>query len=310
MEGPGKFAREAGKSLGIPDLADKLLDLGERRIANMDSAGIDVQILSLTAPGVEQLERGEAASMARETNDLLAEAISRHPARLAGFATIPTPDPQTAAGELERAIRDLSFNGAVINGHVRGRYLDDLFFAPILERAEALGVPIYLHPTPPPRPVFETYYAGFAPEISARFSTAGWGWHIETATHVLRMILGGVFDRHPKLQIIIEHMGEGLPFMLARLDRTLAPSLTKLGRPLAAYLRENIHYTFSGFNFTPTFLDLLLEVGGDRIMFSADYPYASMDEGRQFLDHLPVAPADRERIAHGNAERLLGLGDP
>ncbi len=171
-------------------------------------------------------------------------------------------------------------------------------------------MPIYLHPTPPPRPVFEAYYAGLAPEVSARFSTAGWGWHIETAAHVLRVILGGVFDRYPKLQFIIGHMGEGLPAMLPRLDRNLAPALTKLARPLAAYLRENLHYSFSGFNFTPTFLDLLLEVGVDRIMFSADYPYASMHEARQFLDRLPVAPVDRERIAHGNAERLLGLGNP
>jgi predicted TIM-barrel fold metal-dependent hydrolase len=309
MEGHGKFTREVGKSIGIPDLVERLLDLGELRIADMDSSGIDVQILSLTSPGVEQLDPAEAASLAREANDLLAEAIRRHPDRLAGFATIPTPDPEAAVRELERAIGDLGFKGAVINGHVRGRYLDDPSFSPILERTEALGVPIYLHPTPPPRPVFDTYYAGLAPEVSARFSTAAWGWHIETAAHVLRMILGGVFDRHPKLQVIIGHLGESLPSMLPRLDRTLPPAVTKLARPLAAYLRENLHFTFSGFNFTATFLDLLLEVGVDRIMFSADYPYASMAEARQFLDRLPVAPADRERIAHGNAKRLLGLGD-
>jgi uncharacterized protein len=309
MEGPGKHVREVGKSLGIPELGDQLLDLGGRRIADMDSSGVDVQVVSLTAPGVEQLDPAAAVSLAREANDLLAEAIRRRPDRLAGFAAIPTPDPEAAAGELERAIRGLGFKGAVINGHVRGRHLDDPSFAPILERAEALGVPIYLHPTPPPRPVIEAYYAGFAPEVSARFMTAGWGWHIETATHALRMILGGEFDRHPRLQIIIGHMGEGLPFMLPRLDRALTPTLTKLQRPLAAYLRENFHYTFSGFNFTPTFLDLLMEVGVDRIMFSTDYPYASMDEARQFLDRLPIAPADRERIAHVNAERLLGLDD-
>ncbi|WP_406698427.1 amidohydrolase family protein [Singulisphaera sp. Ch08] len=308
MNGPGKSHKDGGESMGIPDLVDQLLDLGKRRIADMDAAGIDVQVVSLTAPGVEQLEPGEAASLARETNDVVAEAIRHHPTRLAGFATIPTPDPEAAARELERAIRDLGFKGAAINGHVRGRYLDDSAFAPILERAESLGVPIYLHPTPPPRAVFETYYAGFAPEVSARFSTAGWGWHIETATHVLRMVLGGVFDRHPKLQVIIGHMGEGLPFMMQRLDRRMTTALTKLRRPIGAYLRENLHYTFSGYNFTSTFLDLLLEVGVDRIMFSADYPYSSMDEARRFLEGLPVAPADRERIAHGNAEHLLGLG--
>jgi hypothetical protein len=134
----------------------------------------------------------------------------------------------------------------------------------------------------------------------------GWGWHIETAIHIIRIILGGVFDRYPNLQIVIGHMGEALPFMLQRLD-VMPMTMTKLNRPLSAYLRENIHYTFSGFNFTPAFLDLLLEVGVDRIMFSADYPYASMTQARSFLDHLPVSAADKERIAHGNAERLLGL---
>jgi predicted TIM-barrel fold metal-dependent hydrolase len=217
---------------------------------------------------------------------------------------------EAAAEELERATRNLGFKGAVVNGHVRGRYLDESSFAPILERAEALGVPISLHPTPPPRPVFETYNAGLEPEVSALFSTDGWGWHIETAAHVLRVILGGVFDRYPKLQFIIGHMGEGLTSMPPRLDRGLAAAPMKRQRPLASYLRENLHYTFSGFNFTPTFLDLLLEVGADRIMFSADYPYAPMDEARQFLDRQPVVPADREWIAHGNAACLFGLGNP
>ena len=138
------------------------------------------------------------------------------------------------------------------------------------------------------------------------FATAGWGWHIETAVHVLRMILGGVFDRYPKLQIIIGHMGEGLPFMQSRVD-IMTQSVTGLKRPVSTYLQENVHYTFSGFNYTPTFLDLLLQVGVDRIMFSADYPYGSMAQARAFLDRLPVSAADRERIAHGNAERLLRM---
>jgi len=136
---------------------------------------------------------------------------------------------------------------------------------------------------------------------------AGWGWHIETAIHVIRLILGGAFDRYPKLQIVIGHMGETLPFMVQRLDTILPPARTKLERPVSAYLRENVHYTFSGFNFTPVFLTLLLQVGVGRIMFSTDYPYGSMAEGRTFLDQPPVSDADRERIAHGNAEHLFGL---
>jgi predicted TIM-barrel fold metal-dependent hydrolase len=143
--------------------------------------------------------------------------------------------------------------------------------------------------------------------VTYLLANAGWGWHIETAIHVLRLILGGVFDRYPGLQLIIGHMGEAIPFMLPRIDRVLSPQVTKLDRPVAAYLRENIHYTFSGFNFVPTFLNTMLEVGVDRIMFSADYPYGSMPMAVAFLEQLPVSPADRERIAHGNAESLLGL---
>ena len=228
--------------------------------------------------------------------------------RFVAFATLPTAAPDTAADELERAVHEYGFRGAVINGHVGGRYLDDEFFWPILERAEALHVPLYLHPTPPPQPVIATSYSGnFAPGVTTGLSSAAWGWHIETAIHVLRFILGGAFDRYPGLRIIIGHLGETLPFMLQRLDRGLPPQMTMLDRPIGAYLRENVYYTFSGFNYTAPFLTLLLEVGVDQILFSADYPYSSMMEARSFLDSLPVSPADKERIAHGNAERLLGL---
>jgi predicted TIM-barrel fold metal-dependent hydrolase len=143
--------------------------------------------------------------------------------------------------------------------------------------------------------------------VSAMFAGPAWGWHIETAVHLIRLILGGVFDRYPKLQIVIGHLGEGLPFMLPRLHKNLPPAATKLNRPIGDYLRENVHYTFGGFNFPATFLDLLLEVGAGRIMFSVDYPYGSMTEACAFLQQLPVSDADRERIAHGNAETLLGL---
>ena len=290
----------------MAQIAAQLQDVDERRLMEMDAAGIDLQVLSLNSPGVEQSVAGEAAALAREANDFVAEAIRRHPKRLGGFATLPTADPPKAAAELERTVREHGFRGALINGHHRGRYLDDPVFWPILERAVALHVPIYLHPTQPPEPVLEASYGRFAPEVTYMFATAGWGWHIETGVHVLRMILGGAFDRFPELQIIIGHMGEALPFMLSRVD-VMTPEITGLQRPISAYLRENVHYTFSGFNFTPTFLDLLLQVGVDRIMFSADYPYGSMAQARAFLDKLPVSAADKERIAHGNAERLMGL---
>ncbi len=301
MEGPGRDLKYSGT------LIEQLCDLDDRRIADMDAAGIDMQVLSLTAPGVEQLDATEAVALAREANDYLAQAVRRHPSRFAGFAALPTSAPEIAADELERTVREHGFKGAMINGHTRGRYLDDKFFWPILERAEALQVPLYLHPTPPPQPVVESYYAGFAPEVTSLLVMGAWGWHIETAVHVLRLILGGAFDRFPNLQLVIGHLGEALSFMLPRLDSRLPTDVTKLARPISAYLRENLHYTFSGFNWTPTFLNLLLEVGVDRILFSADYPYSSMAWARTFLDQLPVSPADKERIAHGNAERLLRL---
>lgn len=308
LAGPGRGMEQRGMAAGgrMAEILAQAQDLGEGRLAAMDAAGIDVQVLSLNSPGVEQLEGSEATVLAREANDLAAEAARRFPTRFSGFASLPIASPPRAADELERTVREYGFKGALINGHHRGRYLDDKFFAPILERALALGVPIYVHPTQPPQAVVEASFGGFAPEVSYMFANAGWGWHIETAVHVIRMILGGVFDRYPELQVIVGHMGEGLPFMQSRLD-IMTPSITGLKRPVSAYLRENVHYTFSGFNFLPTFLDLLLQVGVDRIMFSADHPYGSMQQARAFLDNLPVSAADKERIAHGNAERLLKM---
>ncbi len=305
IEGPGGHLKERAQAA---QLIDQLCDLDDRRIADMDAAGIDVQVLSLNSPGVEQLDAAEAVELARDTNDLLADAVRRHPRRFAGFANLPTPSPDTAADELERVVLKHGFKGAVINGHTRGRYLDDEFFWPILERAEALQVPIYLHPTRPPQAVVEASYAGnYSAEVTAQLAAPAWGWHIETAIHVLRLILSGALDRYPRLQLVIGHLGEALPFMLPRIDRSLPMEVTKLHRPIGAYLRENLHYTVSGFNFIPTFLDLLLEVGVNRIMFSADYPFGSMSQARTFLEQLPVSPADKERIAHGNAELLLRL---
>ncbi len=308
LDGPARSlkARAQGPEIRMREVPERLCDLGEGRIATMDAAGIDIQVLSLTVPGTEQFDAAEAVTSAREINDFLAQAISRHPARLAGFATLPTPVPEAAADELERAVQTYGFKGALINGHVRGRYLDDPFFWPILERAEALDVPLYLHPTqPPPAVVAASYTGNFSPMIASALANSSWGWHIETAIHVLRLILSGVFDRYPDLQVIIGHLGEGLPFMMPRLDLTLPRELTTLQRPLGAYFRENLHYSFGGFNFLPPFLNLLLEVGASRILFSADYPFASMTQARAFLDQLPVSPAEREQIAHGNAERLL-----
>lgn len=309
VAGPGKGFLDRFRSSGPRGalIAERLSEMGDKRVAEMDAAGIDMQVLSLNSPGVEQADADEAIACARDANDFLADAIKRHPTRFAGFASLAIQAPQEAAKEFERCVRQLGFKGTNINGHTRGRYLDDPFFSPILECAEALAVPIYLHPTVPPKAVADALYGGFSATVTGVFASSGWGWHIETAVHLLRMILGGVFDRHSKLQVVIGHMGEAIPFMLPRLNKTLSPQVTNLARPIADYLRQNVHYTFGGFNFAPTFLNLLLEIGVDRIMFSVDYPYGSMEEAKGFLQHLPVSEVDRERIAHGNAERLFGL---
>jgi uncharacterized protein len=309
LAGPGKHFTEQIRNRGPRGerIYEQLQDIGDKRIAEMDAAGIDMQVLSLNAPGVEQAEAAEQLSIALESNDFLAEAVKKNPKRFAAFAALAIAAPDKAAEELDRRVRQQGFKGALINGHTRGRYLDDRFFSPILERAEALNVPIYLHPTIPPKAVVEASFGGFSAPVTAVFAGAGWGWHIETAVHLIRMILGGVFDRYPKLQVVIGHLGEGIPFMLPRLNKNLPTEVTKLDRPVGAYLRENVHYTFGGFNFPATFLNLLLEVGVGRIMFSVDHPYGSMAEARAFLQQLPVNEVDRERIAHGNAEKLLGL---
>jgi len=301
LRGPGSWlASRAG-------VIEPICDLGAGRIAAMDDAGIDLAVLSLAAPGVEQLDGPKAVPLAHECNDELAEAVERYPDRLAGFATVPISSPDAAADELERAVRKLGFLGAVINGHSQGRYLDNPDFEPVLDRAAALNVPIYLHPTIPPAAVIASSYAGFSAEVTFALATVGWGWHINTATHLLRLILGGVFDRYPELQIIIGHMGEATSFMLPRFDATLKPELTGLQHPVSTYLRQNVHYTFANFNDAATYANLVAQVGVGRLAFSADYPFGSMRAARAFLDKLPLSDEDRASISHRNAEKLLGL---
>jgi uncharacterized protein len=211
----GHFPLPADPKAGFPP---GIYDLGETRIAAMNDAGIDVQILSYATPSAERLEPSQAKELTRQANDTLATAVSKHPDWFLGFATLPMLDPAAAAHELERTVRGLRLVGAMINFHVNGRYLDDKFFWPVFECAEALGVPIYLHIQIPPKPVVDAYYGGFAPEVSAFLSIAGSGWHIDNGVHCLRLILGGVFDRFPALQIIVGHNLEILSCMAWRAD--------------------------------------------------------------------------------------------
>ena len=221
LDGPGRPLKERAETSGgrFATLLSQLADIGDGRVAAMDAARIDVQALSLTAPGVEQLEGEEAKALARETNAALGDAVRRHPTQFFGLVALRIGDPPAAIAELDRSTGEGEFKGVVINGHHRGRYLDDRFFWPILARAEALGLPIYLHPTQSPKAVVDAWYGGLSPMVSEMLAGPGWGWHIETALHVLRMIVGGVFDAHPNLQIIVGHMGETLPFMLRKSRR-------------------------------------------------------------------------------------------
>jgi predicted TIM-barrel fold metal-dependent hydrolase len=282
-------------------------DLGDARLADMDAGGIDVQVISHGVPGTEQLEPEQAVPLAQQANDYLAQSIKAHPDRLAGFAALPTAAPQHAADELERTVTERGFKGALINGHTRGRFLDDREFWPIFERAQRLGVPIYLHPTEPPPAVYDAYYGDLPPRIAQTLATSGWGWHVDTGLHALRLIVGGVLDEYPQLQIIVGHMGEALPFFMARSSRNLQRQ-AGMSKPLEGYMAENFHFTTSGLFTYPPLRCLLDVVGADRVMFSVDYPYSTNQEGRDFIHRAPISETDREKLAFRNAERLLGLG--
>ncbi len=223
--------------------ASQLEDLGADRLHHMDATGIDIQVISYTSPGVQTLPVAEAIPLARDANDQLAAAVQADPDRFAGFATLPTPDPEAAAAELERAVNHLGFKGAMINGRTNDLFLDDPSFRPLLETAVALDVPLYLHPTIPSKAVQDAYYAGLDPMVSAWLATGGWGWHMETGIHALRMILAGIFDQYPSLQLILGHWGEMIPFYLARIDWAFSPIAKYLQRPVADYFLQQMHVT-------------------------------------------------------------------
>jgi len=286
------------------DIAVELGDLGERRLAHMDAAGIDVQVLSFGSPGPQAFEADTAIPMARDANDRLFEAVRAHPDRFAGFAALPTAAPDAAADELERTVTKLGFKGAMIHGHTRGSFLDEKRYWVIFERAEALGVPIYLHPTLPHPDAVQAYFRGY--EELAR---AGWGFAIDTSCHFLRIVFAGVFDAYPKLRIILGHLGEALPFAMHRLnDHTYRAAARRgLHRTPLEYLKDNMLVTTSGNWYEPAFLCTLLALGADNILFAVDWPYEPNTAGAGFLKRLPLSDLDREKIAHLNAERILRM---
>lgn len=287
---------------------NELAELGEARLADMDANGITTQVMSVAGPGADLVPGQAGIDLARAYNDGLAEATGRYPARYRGFAHLPLLAPEAAATELHRTVTTLGFHGALINGATDGRFLDDPRFDPVLAAAVELDVPLYLHPGIPVQEVRSAYYEGLPGNFSFILGLSAWGWHYDTAVHVLRLVLSGALDRHPRLKLIIGHMGEALPFMLDRIDETTAAGAkAQLSRSVRQTILEQVWITTSGFFTMVPFVAALMSFGVDRIMFSVDYPFASNARARTFLDALPVSPADRAKIAHGTADALLKL---
>ena len=295
-------------SVQFGGLQPKLLDLGAGRIAAMDEAAIDLQVLSLGAFALEGLDAATGTALARDVNDELAAAVRANPTRLAGFATVALKDPGAAVVELERSILNLGFVGLMLNGTVEGRFMDDPAFLPVFEAAARLGVPVYLHPAPAPKVVKAAYFSGLPGELGNMLSIAGWGWHAETGLHTLRLIVSGLFDKVPGLQLVIGHMGEGLPYALARSSGILSGP-ARLRQTVAEYFKTNIHLTTSGY-FTLSPLKCALEVVGiERLMYSVDYPFSPNTHGREFLEKAAglLSAEDMEKLAGGNAEKVLKI---
>jgi hypothetical protein len=245
--------------------------------------------------------------MAQEMNAYLADVINRFPGRFAGFATLPMQSPEACGTELVRAVKDLNFVGALINGTTEGRFLDHPSYDQLLAAAVELDVPIYVHPHLPPESVRQAYYSDLEPGAGRVLESAAWGWHSETAIHVLRMVLAGTLDKYPKLKLIIGHMGEMLPVMLARIDEVSALDVEHLKRPISRQILDQVWITTSGVFTQPPFIAALQTFGIDRVMFSVDYPYTPNENGRQFLDDVSLPPEQMAKLAHGNADTLLRL---
>jgi 2,3-dihydroxybenzoate decarboxylase len=286
------------------NLLARLTDFGEMRLQAMDQAGIARSVLAIAGPGVQsQRDAAIALRHARESNNFLAEEVQKRPDRYSGFGHLPMQDPKGAADELERCVRELKFSGAMINGHTHGQYLDHPSLYPFWERAEALGAPIYIHPTDPvtPAPVLEGYNG---------LRRATWEWGFETGSHALRLVFSGLFDRFPRAKVMLGHLGETLPFLLWRFDSRAKLYGVKLGKQPSDYIKQNIMVTTSGMCSTEPLDCTIAALGHDRVMFGADYPFESAQEAGEFLDHTPLTDTVREDIASGNAVRHLGLAKP
>ena len=299
-------AHDRPRQVSFPEALRRARDMGEGRLAEMDAHGIDMQVLSFSN-AAQLAPSGECVALTQAANDALAAAVRAHPTRFAGFAVLPWQNPEAAATELSRAVQELGFVGTLLTGRPGATFLDDPRYEPVLAKLNELKVPIYVHPGFPLPQVQQPYYGGLDKEVSARLSLFGWGWHNEAGIQVLRMLLAGVFDKFPKLQVISGHWGEMVPFYLQRLDDTIPQEASRLSRSITDTYKEHVYVTPSGMMNLPHFEFIRTILGADRILYSVDYPYVTLDGSRKFLEELPISAADKEKIANGNAESLLGL---
>ncbi len=297
-----------------PMVAERLFDLTERRLAEMDNAGIDMQVLSHNTPGLQKYDAEHAVQLAERVNDRLNAAILAHPDRFAGFACLPTSHPKAAADELERTVTRLGFKGAMINGLAQGSFLDDRKFWPIFERAQTLSVPIYLHPSVPHPAVVAAYYEDYAADWPI-FLRSGWGFTVESATQAVRLVLSGVLDRYPETKIILGHLGEGLPFYLWRINNSLSRNRRLLlagdvGREKGAfrdYFLQHFYITTSGFFSDSALQCCINEIGIEHILFSVDYPYEDNIAAVNWMNAAPLPIVEKEQIFSINAKRVLNI---
>jgi 2,3-dihydroxybenzoate decarboxylase len=304
FEQHGLVAKPTRNDTLFADIERRLVGFGDSRLAAMDSAGIDKSVLSLTTPGIQgEKDTATAVRLAQEANDFLAKEIQKRPQRYGGFASVAMQDPKAAADELQRAIKDLKFQGALINGQTGGHYLDDPRFLPFWERVQELDVPVYLHPGD--LPDSPAMYAG-RPQLEGPV----WAWTADTGAHVLRLIFADVFKRYPRLKIIVGHMGETLPYLLWRIDNRYE---LQVGHKLAPeekpsfFFRRNFVITTSGVCDNAPLIDALAALGEDNVMFSVDYPYQDSKQSGDFIEAAPISDAVRAKICNGNARRVLKL---
>ena len=286
--------------------AERLADLGALRLKEMDEAGIDIQVISHGAPSAQKLTGDSAVALVRGVNDRLAAACAANPKRFFGFAALPTADPKTAADELERCVTKHGFKGAMLHGLANGVFLDGKQFWPIYERAEALDVPIYFHPGLPDARVMEAYYNDYAKDFPM-VVRAAWGYTVETATTAIRMVLSGVFEKHPKLKVIIGHLGETLPFLVWRVDHAIARPGAAKQISFRDVWCNNFWITTSGNFSNPALLCCVQEMGVDRILFAVDWPFVANPPGVDWMKTVPLCDEDKAKILSGNAKRLLKM---